>query len=156
MIERGGELRGRDRPGVDTEAGFVRIELDAAESSRVVDAQVAPVVEPNGEPVPRRLTPGARVLQIVHPGSVVEHEPPRHPEAEAEHGAVVHVEEQQLPDAPGAHEPAADKRVGDDVSREAALQEPRVRRVDAVDQAPEGAFRQPAVVLDLDELRHRR
>ena len=73
--------------------------------------KIAAVVEPNREPVPRRLSSAARVLQVVHPGATVEHEPSRHPEAKPEHRAVVHVEEQQLADAARADELPSDERV---------------------------------------------
>ena len=111
VIERGRQLRGCDGRCVDTEPSLVGVELDAAEPARVVDAKITAVVEADDEPVPRRFSLPARVLEVVDARALVEHEPARHPETQPEHRAVVHVEEQQLPDAASADELPADERI---------------------------------------------
>ena len=154
------QLGCRHRQRVGSETLLVRIELDGAEAARVAHRQPAAVAEPHGEPVVATVV-GPAVQEPLHAGLTVDDEAPAHAEVDPEHGAdraahaPPHVEEHQLSPPAGRHEPRLRQRRRYVVGVQAALQVPRVGRVDGLYHPVQGeSRRQRPVPLHFRELGH--
>ena len=80
----GPQLAQGEGQGVGTEQLLIGVQDDPTQSPGIPHAEMAAADELEGEPVPRRLVPVAAVDQVVQGGCVVDHEPARHPEAQAQ------------------------------------------------------------------------
>ena len=99
------------------------------------------VSEADAEPVPSDVEAVARVLQLVHAGEVVHEQPAGHAEPQPDDRGIG-VEEQQLADSTRSFDRAADELVLQPARRDAALQEPRIGRVDLVENLGGLRFRE--------------
>jgi len=82
----------------------------------------------------------ARVQERITRRLVVDHDPARHAEVQAQDGAVaVGVEEQLLSASTGREQRAAGERASSGTRRETALEVPRIGGLDRHDRASQGA-----------------
>ena len=107
--QRGLELAPCDRERVRPEPALVGRELDRAEAARVVQQEVAPVVEGDAHPHPFVVEDARPVAEAVECLVPVDHQAARHAEAQAQRRAPVGVEQQQLPPPASRGERAADQ-----------------------------------------------
>ena len=150
--EEGGEVARREAHRVGAEAVLVGVELDRAQPPRVPHAEVAPI-EAQDEAVPLlELAIGGKG-EVGDGGHPVDHQPPSHPEVEADDGAVG-VDQQELSAAAGPGDGTAGEGGGGALGRQSPLQVPAVGRHDLHDAAPGRLRGQPPVGLDLDQLGH--
>ncbi len=96
-----------------------------------------------------------RVVHLTDAAPTVDEQVAGHAEADAHRQAGVHVQQQQLPDPPGGHQPVSDQQAAERPSGGRPLQVPGVGAGGGRDGATQGGLGQPAVALDLGKLGHR-
>ena len=150
------ELGGTDIARVGAQAFLVGIELHAAEASRVLHPQGPAAVEVHGEALPRRVSTVARVLQLVD-GAAARRAPAHRSSRTADPsvGPSPPVSSRSsFPRRRSATKRRPTRALGHHRRGRAALEEPRIGRVDRDDATSERGGRGPPVDLDLEHLGH--